>query len=778
MGGVRRALIVATDEYGDPKLTSLNAPANDARALAEVLRDEAVGCFGVQTVLNRPSHEVELAIAEFFGAGKYGDTLLAHFSCHGVKSPTGELYFATTDTNLSDAFKLKVTGVPSALVRDTMEESRASLILCLVDCCYSGAFVKLAKAADTVDLTERLGGKGRAVITASTSLQLALDGEEEPSLFTRAVIDGLRSGEADRDLDGLVSLDELYSFVHEQVTSRNPNQTPVKSFDVQGEVYVARRSTPVTRPAPLDPDLLADARALVVYKRLGAVTGLGAVLDERHPGRSLAARLELARMAGNDDSLAVRGAAQKVLDAAGELPTPAIPDYEPTVATRSAPAVEDAPVPNAAPDIDSTDTETRSEEWTPRNPTPPNPTLARGGDEQEPVTEPLSAVREERHGGVRTGPPVQTRTKPSSEPAAGLRSRLTDKRPLLLGLGGVAAVAVLAGSAYALMRDDDEEAATQTSVMRVVPEDVILVSIVEKTSDPGLDPDPELYGISVGVGGDPVPVPGLRGGSQSLPSQSRDGGLLVYRWAPDGTGWPASGQLMVAAHGEQSFPLFTTPPPGLLCWKRVGWSPSDARVVLACQKDENGNGLDDSPQTEVYTANINADGQVDPDNLRREFGPEDAGSRGSVIGSVGYTRDGRIVADFGQGENPGVYLTDPGGTPERLTTQDAHDTSPSSTDDLIAFEHNGDLYVASVDTSKPPCPSPGERSTDPGTGTSLCNLTPSNGSVQDPSWSWTGKSIAYRDGAGGSTLQMIGLNGSSSTLSDQKIAGALAWGPR
>jgi hypothetical protein len=329
MAGGRRALIVATDQYSDPKLTSLKAPATDARALAEVLRDDAVGCFEVQTVLNRPSHEIELAIAEFFGSGRYGDTLLAHFSCHGVKSPTGELYFAATDTSLSDTFRLKVTGVPSALVRDAMEESRASLILCLVDCCYSGAFVKLAKAADTVDLTERLGGKGRAVITASTSLQLALDGEEEPSLFTRAVIEGLQSGEADRDLDGLVSLDELYSFVHERVSSLNPNQTPVKSFDVQGEVYVARRSTPVTEPAALDPGLLADARAQVVYQRLGAVRGLAAVLDEGHPGRVLAARLELERLAREDDSLSVRGEARKVLDSAGDLPAPPIPELRP-----------------------------------------------------------------------------------------------------------------------------------------------------------------------------------------------------------------------------------------------------------------------------------------------------------------------------------------------------------------------------------------------------------------------------------------------------------------
>jgi len=782
MAGVRRALMVAMDAYSDPKLTSLNAPAHDARALADVLRDETVGCFEVQTVLNRPSHEVELAIADFFGAGKYGDTLLAHFSCHGVKSPTGELYFATRDTNLSDAFKLKVTSVPSALVRDAMEESRASLILCLVDCCYSGAFVKLAKAADIVDLTERLGGKGRAVITASTSLQLALDGEEEPSLFTHAVIEGLRSGEADRDLDGLVSLDELYSFVHEQVTSRNPNQTPVKSFDVQGEVYVARRATPVTRPAPLDPDLLVDARAQVVYKRLGAVTGLRAVLDEGHPGRSLAARLELARMAGDDDSLSVRGAAQKVLDAAGDVPAPAIPDYEPTAVTRGAPAVEDAPVTNDATDTDTTDMESPSEDLTPSNPTPANPTPTPGRDEQETVREPPSPTREERQGGVRTSPPAETiragalaRAKRTPEPAAGLRRRLADKRPLLLGLGGVAAVAVLAGSAYALLRDDGQETAGQTSVP--VPEDVILVSIVE-------DKFPKLHGISAVSGGDRGPVTGLLDGSQSMPSQSRDGDLLVYRWGPpDGEAWPKdSGKLMVAADGKQPSRLFTAPPDGLLCTTRVGWSPSGTRVVFACQLDQDRDGKRDHPETDiVYTANIDADGHIDSDHLSKEFEAGDAGSPGSGIDNVGYTSDGNIVSDFTNGKNPGVYVTDANGVPQPLTTQDDLDVAPSPTQDLVAFVRHGALYVASLDdTREPPCPS-GERSSDPGTGTQLCKLTPSNGSVQDPSWSWTGAAIAYgADDGTGYTVHMIDLtSGDASTVSDEKIASApLGWGPR
>ncbi|MGZ5403717.1 MAG: TolB family protein, partial [Nocardioides sp.] len=144
----------------------------------------------------------------------------------------------------------------------------------------------------------------------------------------------------------------------------NPNQTPVKSFDVQGEVYVARRSTPVTRPAPLEPDLLADAHASVTYKRLGAVSGLASILDEKHPGRSLAARLELARLASHDDSLKVREQAQKVLDAAGDPSAPVIPDYEPALTTRGGAIVEGPPATEAAPDTDTSNTQTDTETGT------------------------------------------------------------------------------------------------------------------------------------------------------------------------------------------------------------------------------------------------------------------------------------------------------------------------------------------------------------------------------------------------------------------------------
>jgi Caspase domain len=87
--GTRSALIVASDEYTDPGLRRLRAPASDAQALEGVLRDPTIGGFEVRTLLNQPAHEINLAVEEFFAHRRPDDLLLVHFSCHGSRMRAG-----------------------------------------------------------------------------------------------------------------------------------------------------------------------------------------------------------------------------------------------------------------------------------------------------------------------------------------------------------------------------------------------------------------------------------------------------------------------------------------------------------------------------------------------------------------------------------------------------------------------------------------------------------------------------------------------------------------
>ena len=113
MAGNRTALIVATHEYDDERLARLRSPARDAEGLAEVLSDPGIGAFDVTTVLNRPWHEVQRSVAQFFRNQHPDDLALVHFSCHGLKDDSGELYFAMTDTSIDLLEATAVSAIPS-----------------------------------------------------------------------------------------------------------------------------------------------------------------------------------------------------------------------------------------------------------------------------------------------------------------------------------------------------------------------------------------------------------------------------------------------------------------------------------------------------------------------------------------------------------------------------------------------------------------------------------------------------------------------------------------
>jgi hypothetical protein len=59
-------------------------------------------------------------------------------------------------------------------------------------------------------------------------------------VFTRFLVEGLATGNADLDGDGDISLDELYSYVYDRVIEEMPQQRPKKQENVEGCIVIAR----------------------------------------------------------------------------------------------------------------------------------------------------------------------------------------------------------------------------------------------------------------------------------------------------------------------------------------------------------------------------------------------------------------------------------------------------------------------------------------------------------------------------------------------------------
>ncbi|GGW74561.1 hypothetical protein CP966_00195 [Streptomyces galilaeus] len=330
-----RALIIANSVYDDDHFATLPAATADAAALAEVLGSPDIGDFEVETLVDVPQRPAMRALESFFTKAARDDLLLLHLSLHGWKDTRGRLHFIMRDTELD---YLRSTAVPAEVLGDWMGASRSRRIVVLLDCCYSGAFPMNALRRDagtpTVDVAEPFAGNGRVVLTASTALQYAYEGERDvrhsrapaqPSVFTSAVVGGLRDGSADLDGDGFVSVEELYEYVHDQVRNRIAGQTPTLSVDnAQGTIYLARS------PRHVDIDRLTEMRAAALdpqpWKRIGSLHLVEQLLGSvREPTRE-AARASLLGLIADGDREVSRRARQLWHERGmGEVPTARAP---------------------------------------------------------------------------------------------------------------------------------------------------------------------------------------------------------------------------------------------------------------------------------------------------------------------------------------------------------------------------------------------------------------------------------------------------------------------
>ncbi|MEV0104675.1 caspase family protein, partial [Nocardia sp. NPDC050789] len=308
----RFALVVATYTFSDSGLRQLTAPAHDAEALAEVLADPAIGGFEVTTLINQPHHVVGAAVGDFFIDRRRDDLTLLYFSGHGLKDDAGKLYLAMTDTRtLNPLF----TSVAADQVDHAMTGCHSNHQVLILDCCYSGAFPvgAIAKADDQVHALESFSGRGRTVLTASDATQFAFEGDtphgQAPqSVFTRHLVTGLRDGCADLDQDGDITVDELYSYVHDHVVAERPRQRPKKQDNVEGRTILARN-----RNWQVPQHIRSDLDSPAVRDRRNALEDLDQLY--RTGGATVRTRVRDAiTHLVNDDSRAIAAAAAAWLD--------------------------------------------------------------------------------------------------------------------------------------------------------------------------------------------------------------------------------------------------------------------------------------------------------------------------------------------------------------------------------------------------------------------------------------------------------------------------------
>jgi len=303
----RSALIISTGTYRDNRLPDLRAPAQDATDLGAVLRDPEYGGFEVTELLDKNKNDIEEALSDFLRAPQRAETVVVYVSCHGLLTKSGALYFAAANTNID---KIPATALEARWLTDRLDECRARRQVVILDSCFSGAFIGAKGDANSAlrhwlhdtDPGDRFpAGQGRAVLTASRATEPSFETEGTAaggalvrSVFSQALIEGLSTGQADSDRDGLISVMEAFEYASERILDSGEQQNPQIMYRAEGRMIL------VCSPLGTQSDpavLLNDSRPEV---RIEAVGRVAAWLDNPDPGRARAALLALEKTAATD----------------------------------------------------------------------------------------------------------------------------------------------------------------------------------------------------------------------------------------------------------------------------------------------------------------------------------------------------------------------------------------------------------------------------------------------------------------------------------------------
>ncbi len=240
----RYALLIADSEYEDPAIRNLKTPPRNLEMLKEVLVDPEIGNFApsdVTSLLNKPLEDVKDAISDFFSNKKIKDLLFLYFTGHGYrgKQTDDHLYLAVKDTKMESK---NATTVSDAFISREIAQCRAQKQVIILDCCYSGGFKATGDAPP---------GASVVVLTASDKNEFAWESETddadiENSLYTRHLIQGLKSGEADRDGDGWVTLSELHTWLRNKHSASKQNPLKLHPFSRE-ETDIRFAKNPVAR---------------------------------------------------------------------------------------------------------------------------------------------------------------------------------------------------------------------------------------------------------------------------------------------------------------------------------------------------------------------------------------------------------------------------------------------------------------------------------------------------------------------------------------------------
>ena len=224
---MRRAVLIASAKFDeDSGIAPLRFPEDDVAALESILQSEDFGFDHITQLVDQPNNQVLERLDQLMCESNFDDFILIYFSGHGKINANGELFLSCRNTKES---RLNSTGLKYRHIMDLVEAHARDRVAIILDCCYAGRAVSGLKGSVQEQVASALDtGRGIFVLGASGATQTAEERElDGHGVFTKQIIEGLTSGDADVDSDGRISLSDLATYVRENLRKQKFAQEPI-----------------------------------------------------------------------------------------------------------------------------------------------------------------------------------------------------------------------------------------------------------------------------------------------------------------------------------------------------------------------------------------------------------------------------------------------------------------------------------------------------------------------------------------------------------------------
>ena len=221
-------LAIGVSKYEDESL-NLGLAAKDAQDFAKALESQKGTLYRevITQVLPDATRDQILDGLEWIEREATSkDVAMLFLAGHGVNDPNGNYVFLPSDASLD---KLKRTGVPYSMIRDTVTSLPGKVVF-FVDTCHSGNIMGTRRGDGDIDSVVNdltTAENGVVVFAASTGRQYSLEDKTWGNgAFTKALVEGL-TGKADYSGNGRVTINMLDLYLSERVKElTGGQQTP------------------------------------------------------------------------------------------------------------------------------------------------------------------------------------------------------------------------------------------------------------------------------------------------------------------------------------------------------------------------------------------------------------------------------------------------------------------------------------------------------------------------------------------------------------------------